>query len=78
MIKLGTSVERVDLYLRLNEEPERTRKEFERLFNRLYKTQLTPEKSRLELLVDSLLDSSKPDATVSEQIEALESLFLDL
>ena len=78
MIKLGTSVERVDLYLRLNEEPERTRKEFERLFNRLYKTQLTPEKSRLDLLVDSLLDSSKPDATVQEQIAALEGLFLDL
>ena len=78
IIKLGTSVERVDLYLRLNEEPERTRKEFERLFNRLYKTQLTPEKSHLDLLVDSLLDSSKPNATVQEQIAALESLFLDL
>ena len=78
MIKLGTSVERVDIYLRLGDEPERTRKEFERLFNRLYKTRLTPEKSRLELLVDSLLDSSKPDATVQEQIAALENLFLDL
>ena len=78
MLKLGTSVERVDLYLRLGEEPEHTRREFERLFNRMYKTQLTPEKSRMELLVDSLLDSSKPDATVQEQIEALESLFLDL
>ena len=44
----------------------------------MYKTQLTPEKSRMELLVDSLLDSSKSDATVQEQIEALESLFLDL
>ena len=68
----------MDLYLRLNEEPEHTRKEFERLFNRLYKTQLTPEKSNLDLLVDSLLDSSKPDAAVSDQIAALESLFLDL
>lgn len=78
MVKLGTSVERVDLYLRLNEEPEHTRKEFERLFNRLYKTQLTPDRSRLALLVDSLLDSSKPAAAVPEQIAALESLFLDL
>ena len=78
MIKLGTSVERVDMYLRLNEAPETTRKEFERLFNRLYKTQLTPDKNRLALLVDSLLDSSKPAAAVSEQIAALESLFLDL
>ena len=78
MIKLGTSVERVDLYLRLNEDADRTRNEFERLFNRLYKTQLAPEKRRLKLLTDSLLDSSKPTASVPEQIEALESLFLDL
>lgn len=78
LMKLGTSVERVDLYLRLSEEPERIRKEFERLFNRLYKTQLTPEKHRLELLADSLLYSSKPTATVQEQITALEGLFLDL
>ena len=78
MIKLGTSVERVDLYLRLNEDADRTRNEFERLFNRLYKTQLTPEKRRLKLLTDSLLDSSKPTASVPEQIEALEGLFLDL
>ena len=78
MIKLGTSVERVDLYLRLNEDADRTRNEFERLFNRLYKTQLAPEKRRLKLLTDSLLDSSKPTAPVPEQIEALEGLFLDL
>ena len=78
MIKLGTSVERVDLYLRLNEDVDRTRNEFERLFNRLYKTQLAPEKRRLKLLTDSLLDSSKPTASVPEQIEALEGLFLDL
>ena len=78
MIKLGTSVERVDLYLRLNEDADRTRNEFERLFNRLYKTQLAPEKCRLKLLTDSLLDSSKPTASVPEQIEALEGLFLDL
>ena len=78
MIKLGTSVERVDLYLRLNEDADRTRNEFERLFNRLYKTQLAPEKRRLKLLTDSLPDSSKPTASVPEQIEALEGLFLDL
>lgn len=50
----------------------------ERLFNRLYKTQLAPEKRRLKLLTDSLLNSSKPTASVPEQIEALEGLFLDL
>ena len=78
LIKLGASVERVDLYLRLNEDPALTRREFERLFNRLYKTQLTPNKQRLDFLVDALLDSTKPDCTSYELIEALESLFLDL
>ena len=78
IIRLGTSVERVDLYLRLGEEPERTRQEFERLFNRLYKTQLAPDKERLGLLVDALLDSSKPDVPATELITAVENLFLDL
>ena len=78
MIKLGASVERVDLYLRLGEEPEKIRREFERLFNRLYKTQLQPDRERLNFLVDALLDSSKPDATASELIMALEGMFLDL
>lgn len=78
IIRLGTSVERVDLYLRLGEEPERTRQEFERLFNRLYKTQLAPNKERLDFLVDALLDSSKPSAATYDLIEAVENLFLDL
>ncbi len=78
IIKLGVSVERVDLYLRLGVEPEKTRREFERLFNRLYKTQIQPDKKRLDFLVDAMLDSSKPDATPYELVSALEGLFLDL
>lgn len=78
MIKLGASVERVDLYLRLGMEHAETRREFERLFNRLYKTQLTPNKEKLDILVDSLLDSAAPERSTFELISALESLFLDL
>ena len=78
LIKLGASVERVDLYLRLGKEPALVRREFERLFNRLYKAQLAPDKEKLDLLVDSLLDSSKPDCSTFELIDALEGLFLDL
>lgn len=78
MIKLGVSVERVDLYLRLDKEPEKVRREFERLFNRLYKTQLTPNKENLDLLVDALLDTSKPDRSDYELIKAVENLFLEL
>ena len=78
ILRLGTSVERVDLYLRLDEEREITRREFERLFNRLYKTKLTPDRNRLEVLVDTLLDSSGPDTAVPELITAVENLFLEL
>ena len=78
ILRLGTSVERVDLYLRLNEEREITRREFERLFNRLYKTQLTPNREHLDVLVDALLDSSKPDVSVPELVTSVENLFLDL
>ncbi|MGN0662723.1 MAG: alpha-E domain-containing protein [Faecalibacterium sp.] len=78
LIKLGSSVERVDLYLRLGVDPALVRREFERLFNRLYKTRLVPDKDNLAFLVDALLDSSKPDATAYELIAALEGLFLDL
>ena len=78
ILRLGTSVERVDLYLRLNEERESTRREFERLFNRLYKTQLTPNREHLDVLVDALLDSSKPDVSVPELVTSVENLFLDL
>lgn len=78
ILRLGISVERVDLYLRLDGQTENTRREFERLFNRLYKTQITPNKAKLEFLVDSLLDSSKPSAPTVELIGAVENLFLAL
>ena len=78
ILRLGTSVERVDLYLRLDEEKETVRREFERLFNRLYKTRLSPDRKQLDLLVDALLDSSKPDVPVPELVTAVENLFLDL
>lgn len=78
IIKLGASVERVDLYLRLGVDRAQTRREFEKLFNRLYKTQLAPDKEKLDLLVDALLDSDKPDLADWELIAALEGLFTEL
>lgn len=78
LLKLGASVERVDLYLRMDEKPEKVKREFSRLFNRLYKTRMLPDKAKLDLLVDSLLDSSKPAASTYELIGALEGLFVNL
>lgn len=74
-IKLGANVERVDLYLRLGRDPEEVRQVFELLFNRLYRTQLSPDKEKLDLLVDSLLDSSMPDLPSYQLIGAVEGLF---
>ena len=78
IIKTGASLERVDLCLRLGAPESTCAKEFGRLFNRLYKTQLAPDKEWLDFLVDALLDSSKPDASAPELVAAVESLFLDL
>ena len=75
IIKTGASLERVDLYLRLDYPRETIRKEFERLFNRLYKAPLEPAKEPLALLVDALLDTEKPIPPVPVLVRAVESLF---
>lgn len=75
IIKTGASQERVDLYLRLGYPKDTVRKEFERLFNRLYKAPLEPAKEPLTLLVDALLDTEKPTPPVPILVQAVESLF---
>lgn len=75
IIKTGASLERVDLYLRLDYPQEAVRKEFERLFNRLYKAPLKPAKEPLALLVDALLDTEKPTPSVPVLVRAVEGLF---
>lgn len=75
IIKTGISQERVDLYLRLGCPKDAVRKEFERLFNRLYKAPLEPAKEPLALLVDALLDTEKPTPPVPILVQAVEGLF---
>ncbi len=75
IIKTGASQERVDLYLRLDYPKDAVRKEFERLFNRLYKAPLEPAKEPLALLVDALLDTEKPTPPVPILVQAVEGLF---
>lgn len=75
IIKTGASQERVDLYLRLGYPKDTVRKEFERLFNRLYKAPLEAAKESLALLVDALLDTEKPTPSVPILVQAVESLF---
>ena len=75
VLKAGASLERVDLYLRLDQPLAQVRGEFERLFDRLYKTQLHPDKARLDFLTDALLDSAAALPPRAELIAAVEGLF---
>ncbi|MGN0983789.1 MAG: alpha-E domain-containing protein [Gemmiger sp.] len=75
IIKTGSSLERVDLYLRLNYDDALCEKEFHRLFNRLYKAKLDPDRPRLNLLVDAMLDNTQPVPPRSVLVTALEGLF---
>ncbi len=78
IIKLGVSLERVDLCLRLGADPGRVRREFARLANRLYKTGLTPDRARLDFLMDALMEAAAPAASIWELVSALEGLFPEL
>lgn len=75
IIKTGTSLERVDLYLRLGYAQPLCEKEFGRLFNRLYKSQLQPDQAKLDLLVDALLDKTREQPPLCTLVGTLETLF---
>lgn len=75
IIKTGASLERVDLCLRLGAPESTCAKEFGRLFNRLYKTALQPDRDRLNLLVDAVLDKTAPTPDAAVMVQALEGLF---
>ena len=75
IIKTGSSLERVDLYLRLGVEPEVCEKEFTRLFNRLYKSRLETDKEKMDLLVDAILDKTTPAPPLATLVGTLETLF---
>ena len=75
IINTGTSVERVDLYLRLGYDRAVVKTEMEKLLNRLYKSQMEPDRARLNALVDMALDKDVPSISVAEQIACVEGLF---
>lgn len=75
IINTGTSVERVDLYLRLGYDNHIRKVEFGKLLNRLYKSQLEPNRESLNTLVGLVLDKDAPEISVADQIKCVESLF---
>lgn len=74
IIKCGTSVERISLYLRLGYREDRVPPEMSRLLNRLYKTKLATNADSLDMMVQAVLQAP---GTVSnlELIRCVESLF---
>lgn len=75
IINTGTSVERVDLYLRLGYDSHIIKVEMEKLLNRLYKSQMEPDRNKLNTLVSMALDKDAPALSVAEQIACVEGLF---
>lgn len=75
IIKTGSSLERVDLYLRLGYDAALCEQEFNHLFNRLYKAPLTPDQEKLNLLVDAMLDKTAPTPPTPTLVTAVEGLF---
>ncbi len=75
IIKTGTSLEQVDLLIRMGEPQEQIHREFLKLFNRLYKTPLTPNRAALDVLIDAVLDENAPTPPTSQLLAPLEGLF---
>lgn len=75
IIKTGSSLERVDLYLRLNYPADVCEKEFTRLFNRLYKAKLATNKDNMDVLVSAILDKTTPTPPLYTLVGTLETLF---
>jgi len=75
IIRCGSSVERIDLYIRLEFRLSQVNREVSMLLNRLYKTKLEVNQDSLDHLVDAALDSQKPDPQRSDLLNWVETLF---
>lgn len=78
LMKVGRSVERLDIYLRLHHDPQVVRIEYMKLVNRLYKTQITYDKSKLQFLNNMILERGNWNDRVGEMLFAIEGLFVDM
>ncbi len=71
--KTGGLVERISLMLRLDWQSQRLDKELQKLVNRLYKTDLTPEPEALEVITRRALEEEPVDRTLL--LRSVEGLF---
>ena len=75
IIRCGSSVERIDLYIRLEFRLSQVNREVSMLLNRLYKTKLEVNQESLDHLVDAALDSQKPVPEHSDMLNWVDTLF---
>lgn len=71
--KAGGMVERISLMLRLDWQLERLDREFQKLMNRLYKTDLTPEKDALDVITRRAVGGEDIDRVLL--LNSVEGLF---
>lgn len=71
--KTGGMIERLSLMLRLDLHPERLKKELQKLLNRLYKTDLSPQPEALQTIANQALAERCVDRTAL--LNSIESLF---
>lgn len=71
--KTGGMVERLSLMLRLDLHPERLKQELQKLLNRLYKTELSPQPEALQIITDQALEEHCADRFVL--LNSIERLF---
>ena len=71
--KAGGMVERISLMLRLDWQLERLDRELQKLMNRLYKTDLTPEKDALDVITRRAVGGEDIDRVLL--LNSVEGLF---
>ena len=71
--KTGRMVERISLMLRLDWQPERLDRELQKLINRLYKTDLTPEAEALDVITRKAVGGEDIDRSLL--LNSVEGLF---
>lgn len=75
IIRSGSSLERVDLYIRFDYRMEEIRREVSMLLNRLYKAKLEANQENLNHLVDTVLDSNAPEVDRIQLLNWVANLF---
>ena len=76
IIRSGNSIERLDLYLRLDYNLDRIKTEFRQLITRLYKTKMRWDEQKLSWLTDIVLQDQIANTDVYDLIACVDGLFI--